>query len=347
MAVLISFTFVLMRNLFIASFCCLFLCKCANIVPPNGGLKDNAPPILLKIEEEERSIRLVFDEYVQLKNQINFYSSPPLNTTPQLKTQKNRVIVEGDWQNGVNYSLHFSSVIADYNEGNLIEKLQIQFPRNTADTLVLSGSVKNALQNEASKDAWALLYEYSLSNPDSALYLKTPNYISKTDENGNFLFSNLSDTTYWLFALSDEDRNLKYNLPEENVGFYEKAVSPLKDSIEISLFNERAISDSLTHLKIDSASVFGKLVIDSLPNNHILEIMLDDKVIKRLHNSNKLTIDSLTANTYKLRLINDTNKNGVWDSGSLSERRQPEEIIYYPKEIQVRENWDLEISWKQ
>ena len=161
------------------------------------------------------------------------------------------------------------------------------------------------------------------------------------------MFSNLSDTTYWLFALKDEDRNLKYNLPEESVGFYAEAVRPLKDSIEISLFNENAIIDSLTHLKIDSASAFGKLVIDSLPNNHILEIMLGDNVIKRLQSANKLTIDSLTTNTYKLRLINDTNKNGVWDSGSLAGRRQAEEIIYYPEEIQLRENWDLEISWKQ
>ena len=345
-AVLISFTFVFMRIVIIAAFCGLFLCRCANIVPPNGGLKDNSPPTLLSIEEEESSIRLVFDEYIQLKNQNDFYCSPPLSTTPHLKTQRNQVVVEGDWQVGTNYSLHFPSVIADYNEGNLIEKLQIHFPNNTADTLTLSGSIKNALQNKASEGNWAALYIYNVSTRDSALFLTTPNYIAKTDENGRFLFSNLSDTTYWLFALSDEDRNLNYNLPEENVGFYEQAVSPYKDNVEIFLFNEHSKLDSLTPLKTDSSSVFSKLVIDSLPNNHILELMLGDKIIKRLPSANKLIVDSLTTNTYQLRLINDANKNGMWDSGSLAERRQAEEIIYYPEEIQLRENWDLEISWK-
>ena len=151
----------------------------------------------------------------------------------------------------------------------------------------------------------------------------------------------------WLFALKDVDRNLKYNLHEEDVGFYEMLVKPSKDSIDISLFNEYAKIDSLSPLKIDSSSIFGKLIIDSLPNNHILEVMLGDNIIKRLPSTKKITIDSLTTNTYRLRLINDVNKNGVWDSGSLIERRQAEDIIYFPEEIQLRENWDLEISWKQ
>ena len=75
--------------------------------------------------------------------------------------------------------------------------------------------------------------------------------------------------------------------------------------------------------------------------------MLGDNIIKRLPSTKKITIDSLTTNTYRLRLINDVNKNGVWDSGSLIERRKAEDIIYFPEEIQLRENWDLEISWKQ
>ena len=347
MAVLISFTFVLMRNLFIAAFSCLFLCKCANIVPPSGGLKDDSSPILLSIEELENSVRLVFDENVQLKNQDDFYCSPPLQSKPQLKTQKNQILIKGDWHKGKCYSLRFPSVIADYNEGNLIQDLEINFPSNTADSLTLRGSITNALQDEASKGVWAVLYIHNESIIDSALYLNTPNYIAKTDERGKFLFSNLSDTTYWLFALKDVDRNLKYNLPEENVGFYEKLVKPMKDSVVISLFNEHAKIDSLSPLKIDSSSVFGKLVIDSLPNNHILEVMHGDNIIKRLPSAKKITIDSLTTNTYQLRLINDANKNGVWDSGSLIERRQAEDVIYYPEEIQLRENWDLEIIWKK
>ena len=346
-AVLISFTFVFMRNVFIAVFNCLFLCQCANIVPPNGGVKDNSPPILLNVEEEEQFIRLIFDENIQLKNQSDFYCSPPLPSAPKLKTQRNQLVIEGNWQQGTSYSLHFPSVIADYNEGNLIEKLNINFPNISADTLSFSGNIKNALQKKASKDVWAALYINNMSSPDSALLLSIPDYIAKSDENGCFFFPNLIDTTYWLFALCDEDRNLKYNLPEENVGFYPQAIKPSKSELEIILFNENTILDSLTLQKIDSSSVFGRLTIDSLPANHIVELLQNDKVVKRSMSKEPMIMDSLLVGVYEIRIIHDENENGIWDTGVFLERKQAEAISYYPEKIQLREDWDLEINWKE
>ena len=45
---------------------------------------------------------------------------------------------------------------------------------------------------------------------------------------------------------------------------------------------------------------------------------------------------------YTLRVIYDDNKNKVWDTGNFMEKRQNEEVIYFPKEIDVRSNWDVE-----
>ena len=45
---------------------------------------------------------------------------------------------------------------------------------------------------------------------------------------------------------------------------------------------------------------------------------------------------------YTLRVIYDANGNKEWDSGNFLERRQPEEVIYFPKEIDVRSNWDVD-----
>ena len=45
---------------------------------------------------------------------------------------------------------------------------------------------------------------------------------------------------------------------------------------------------------------------------------------------------------YTLRVIYDTNGNKEWDSGNFLERQQPEEVIYFPKEIDVRGNWDVD-----
>ena len=345
--VLISFTFAPMRSAYIAIFGCLFLCQCANIIPPNGGAKDSSPPILLSVKEEGNSIQLIFDENIQLKNQADFYCSPPLKNMPQVKTQRNKVIIEGNWEENNSYSLHFPFVISDYTEGNLLEKLQVNIPNNTVDTLTLSGSIKNTLQNEASNDVWAALYIYSVSNRDSALLLSTPHYIAKTNKNGHFSFSNLTDTTYWLFALDDEDQNLKYNLPEENVGFYPHAIKPCESGVEIILFNESATLDTLNPQKIDSTSVFGNLTIDSIPANHIVELLQNGKVVKRSMSKTPLIIDSLLMGNYNIRIIYDENGNGIWDTGSLLERKQAETISFYPGEIQLRENWDLEINWKE
>lgn len=44
---------------------------------------------------------------------------------------------------------------------------------------------------------------------------------------------------------------------------------------------------------------------------------------------------------YYIRIIYDTNENGVWDSGFFLTRTQPEKIVYYPSKIEVKPNWSL------
>jgi uncharacterized protein (DUF2141 family) len=45
---------------------------------------------------------------------------------------------------------------------------------------------------------------------------------------------------------------------------------------------------------------------------------------------------------YTLRVIYDDNQNKVWDAGNFLAKRQSEEVFYFPKEIDVRANWDVE-----
>jgi hypothetical protein len=48
---------------------------------------------------------------------------------------------------------------------------------------------------------------------------------------------------------------------------------------------------------------------------------------------------------YIFRVIKDENKNGRWDTGNLSEKKQPEQILYYPAEVTTKANWDVELKW--
>jgi uncharacterized protein (DUF2141 family) len=50
----------------------------------------------------------------------------------------------------------------------------------------------------------------------------------------------------------------------------------------------------------------------------------------------------LEPKKYLLRLIFDANANQRWDTGNFLEKIQPEKIVYFPQEIEVRANWELE-----
>jgi hypothetical protein len=58
--------------------------------------------------------------------------------------------------------------------------------------------------------------------------------------------------------------------------------------------------------------------------------------------SNVVNFDLLEPNKYSIRIIYDDNKDKLWTPGNFLEQRQSEEVIYFPKEIDVRANWDVE-----
>ena len=55
-----------------------------------------------------------------------------------------------------------------------------------------------------------------------------------------------------------------------------------------------------------------------------------------------LSFDLIDPLLYTIRVIYDDNGNGEWDTGNFLEKKQAEEIVYFPKEIDVRANWDVE-----
>ena len=111
------------------------------------------------------------------------------------------------------------------------------------------------------------------------------------------------------------------------------------------MYSEESSIDTIFYAYADSSSDYGKLIIDSIPQNHFSEILNNDKVIFRGFKS-PLILDSLATGEYKIRIIEDKNQNQKWDSGNIETFTQAENIIFYPNKIQVRLNWDLEIVWK-
>jgi hypothetical protein len=77
----------------------------------------------------------------------------------------------------------------------------------------------------------------------------------------------------------------------------------------------------------------------------IIELTDNDGKVKYTEYSegnNIINFDAIEPAKYTIRIIYDDNKNKFWDTGSFLEKRQTEEVLYFPKEIDVRANWDVE-----
>lgn len=56
----------------------------------------------------------------------------------------------------------------------------------------------------------------------------------------------------------------------------------------------------------------------------------------------KVSFMHLAAGKYKVQIILDRNSNGEWDAGDYWEHQQPEEVYYFEKTLELRQNWDIE-----
>ncbi len=72
-----------------------------------------------------------------------------------------------------------------------------------------------------------------------------------------------------------------------------------------------------------------------------------DKVVRTVSVSPTGRADFFYLNPgkYCARLINDTNGNGIWDTGNYAEKRQPERVYYYPQQLELKANFDLLQDW--
>lgn len=113
-------------------------------------------------------------------------------------------------------------------------------------------------------------------------------------------------------------------------------------------------NDSLSFpLQVDSESDYGNFFLnidDTINANMSYILILEDiqgKTLRKELAQNKARVNfmHLKEGEYKLRIIFDMNQNGVWNFGDYSKRQMPEEIKYFSKPINIRQNWDLEETW--
>ncbi len=122
-----------------------------------------------------------------------------------------------------------------------------------------------------------------------------------------------------------------------------------KGAVTDSLGNATAKSDTLsfyTKKEVDYGLIKFKFSNIDTSLHPVLQIIERNEIINSYPlSSNQLLIKRYKPGSYELSILFDTNKNGIWDTGSFKvNKRQPEIVIEIPKPISVRNNWDNEIT---
>jgi uncharacterized protein (DUF2141 family) len=194
---------------------------------PSGGPRDTTPPKVVAEKPENGSvnfngntIKITFDEFVTLNNPVeNVIFSPPLNERVEYSTKGKSVVVKmrDTLRANTTYNLLFSDCIQDFHEGNKLNSYDFAFSTgDSIDLHTLFGIAVNAVTNEPEKGFFVMLYE---NDTDSLPLTIRPNYITKTDDKGKFIFKHLKPVHYKLFALKDINSNFIYDLPSEQIAF--------------------------------------------------------------------------------------------------------------------------------
>lgn len=89
-----------------------------------------------------------------------------------------------------------------------------------------------------------------------------------------------------------------------------------------------------------------KIVLENKPKCAVVVELTNDKgaVMYSLNGTNQTIFDfaNIDPALYTVRVVFDENGNEYWDSGNFLNKTQSEKVIYFPKLIDVRPNWDVE-----
>lgn len=260
---------ILRRNFDLLLIVIVFLfTACAQIVAPTGGPRDTTPPKITKVSPAANSlnfnqnseIKITFNEFMELNNpNEKTMVSPPLKYAPTFKTEGKSLIVKlnDTLKPNTTYTLFFDNCIRDITESNSISSFEYVFSTgSTIDSNFIKGSVIDALTLKPEKQVYVMLYK---ENIDSLPQTQKPFYVTKTNDQGDFVFSHISQGDFKIFTLTDKNSNLIFDQFTERIGFANATVSSKTDELaKLSMFSQADTSQKILRAVI---SAKGKICI--------------------------------------------------------------------------------------
>ncbi len=168
--------------------------------------------------------------------------------------------------------------------------------------------------------------------------------LSKIDVSKMKLINKDSAEVKFTTEYDEFNQQLKFNFKKEPLEKYNLKIFPGA----LINFNDKK-NDTLTYsFSTNNTTDYGnlKVTLENVKRFPVIVELTTEKgeilATEFSEKSNVINFDLLEPKKYILRLIYDDNKDKLWTPGSFLEQRQSEEVIYFPKEIDVRANWDVE-----
>lgn len=237
------------------------------------------------------------------------------------------------------------------------DSLQIWFPPIKLDGEVKTDSLAFFIENgkysekysvkikNQKMDTLSFSSKFSGELPLREMFALTSNLpLTKFDESKMQLVNKDSAAVAFKTVYDVMKQELKFDFIKEPLEKYKLRLLPgaLTD------YTGKA-NDTLSYrFETKNLSEFGnlRLTLENVKSFPIIIELTDAKgtVLAAAYSEKESTInfDLVKPALFTLRVIYDTNKNGEWDAGNYLQKQQSEEVIYFPKEIDVRANWDVE-----
>jgi uncharacterized protein (DUF2141 family) len=217
---------------------------CASIVPPTGGDRDSLPPMLLSVTPADSSknfegkrINFVFNEFVQIDNpQANLLITPTPKSNPNVEARLRTVSVaiRDTLEPNTTYTIDFGDAIRDINESNILRNFRYIFSTGPfIDSLQFSGRL--IIAETGKTDSTLLVFLYK-SLEDSAVIKERPRYVTRVDNNGNFIFRNLPAGRFAIYGVRDEGGQRRYMSRNQLFAFADTPIIVQSNPTPVTLY---------------------------------------------------------------------------------------------------------------
>lgn len=211
----------------------LFMVACASMGRPEGGPRDEDPPIFVRsnplpgqLNVDRNKIYIEFNENVQVKDVLDkVVVSPVQKTMPKIQAVGRRITVElaDTLVPDATYTIDFTDAISDLNESNPLDGFAFDFATGSSiDSLCIAGMV---LAAENLEPAQGMLVGVHSNLADSAITTLPFDRITRTNQYGQFVIRNLKAGSYRIFAIDDKNRDNRWDRSED-IAFFDSIITP-------------------------------------------------------------------------------------------------------------------------